>query len=253
MRAKVTVITAAYNSASYIEKCIQSVLGQTVKCQMIIIDDASTDDTFKIAKRYQEKFPEFLEVISNEHNLGAAASRNKGIMQASTEYVAILDADDWWQENKIEKQLEYLKISKADACYSGRELMKADGETTGKAIKVPESIKYENLLKGNVIPCSSVVIRRELALQYPMKHDELHEDYIVWLSMLRAGYKFVGINEPLLKSRLGEGGKSRNKWKSAKMTYGVYRYMGIPVWKSAYYFVCYAYAGIKKYMGIRKS
>ncbi len=69
--------------------------------------------------------------------------------------------------------------------------------------------------------------------------------------MLRDGKTFAGVNEPLLKSRLGETGKSRKKGKSARMTYGVYRYMGIPVWKAVYYFCCYAAAGCKKYAGAR--
>ena len=123
--------------------------------------------------------------------------------------------------------------------------------STTKIVQVPETVTYHGLLKGNVIPCSSVLMRREDALQYPMTHDELHEDYIVWLSMLRDGKTFAGVNEPLLKSRLGETGKSRKKGKSARMTYGVYRYMGIPVWKAVYYFCCYAAAGCKKYAGAR--
>ena len=129
--------------------------------------------------------------------------------------------------------------------------MHADGISTTKIVQVPETVTYHGLLKGNVIPCSSVLMRREDALQYPMTHDELHEDYIVWLSMLRDGKTFAGVNEPLLKSRLGETGKSRKKGKSARMTYGVYRYMGIPVWKAFYYFCCYAAAGCKKYAGAR--
>jgi teichuronic acid biosynthesis glycosyltransferase TuaG len=249
MDVEVTVITAAYNAASYIEKCIQSVLAQTAPCRMIIVDDASSDMTLSIARQYAQKFPEQIKVIANQQNMGAAAARNLAVQSAATAYVAILDADDWWQEDKIALQLARLRESGADACYSGRELMQADGSPVGKIVQVPQQVSYKELLKGNVIPCSSVLLKREDALRYPMVHDELHEDYIVWLSMLRDGRRFVGINEPLLKSRLGEGGKSRNKGKSAKMTYGVYRYMGIPSWKAVYYFCCYAVAGVRKYMG----
>ena len=52
---QVTAITAAYNAASYIENCIQSVLAQTVPCRMVIVDDASRDDTYAIAMRYAEE------------------------------------------------------------------------------------------------------------------------------------------------------------------------------------------------------
>lgn len=124
-----------------------------------------------------------------------------------------------------------------------------DGTCTGHVIHVPETIDYKKLLRGNIIPCSSVVMKKSVALQYPMDHDELHEDYITWLTMLKDGRSMTGIDEPFLKSRMAENGKSRNKIKSAVMTYKVYRYMKIPVWKSMYYFFCYAVAGIKKYRG----
>lgn len=252
MSVEVTVIMPAYNAARYINKAIESVLAQTVPCHILVINDASSDETLAIAEHYAKEYPEQVHVLDNEKNIGVAASRNRGIAQATTEYIAFLDADDWWSADKLELQLEELWESKADACYSGRELMTTEGESTGKIVHVPEQTDYHRLLKGNVIPCSSVVMKREAALKYPMVHDELHEDYIVWLSMLRDGRQFVGIDKPLLKSRLGEDGKSRNKLKSAKMTYGVYRYMGIPGWRAVFYFVCYAMAGVAKYAGHRR-
>lgn len=140
-----------------------------------------------------------------------------------------------------------MKRTDANACYSGRELMNPDGSSSERVIQVPEQINYRKPLKGNVIPCSSVLLRREDALAYPMGHDELHEDYIMWLSILKKYGKVYGINEPLLVSRLSEGGKSRNKFKSAKMQYGVYRHLGFGKAKSLFYFVQYAVNGVLKY------
>ena len=117
---QVTAITAAYNAASYIENCIQSVLAQTVPSRMVIVDDASRDDTYAIAMRYAEEYPDRITVLKNEQNAGAAASRNRAVACATTPYVAILDADDWWQEDKTERQLKRLAETKADACYAGR-------------------------------------------------------------------------------------------------------------------------------------
>ena len=110
---QVTAITAAYNAASYIENCIQSVLAQTVPCRMVIVDDASLDDTYAIAMRYAEEYPDRITVLKNEQNAGAAASRNRAVACATTPYVAILDADDWWQEDKTERQLKRLAETKA--------------------------------------------------------------------------------------------------------------------------------------------
>jgi len=247
MTCEVTVITPAYNAAKYIEKAILSVLEQSVPCKMLIVNDASKDDTGVIAQKYQELYPDRIRVINKKVNGGVSAARNEAIGKADTRYVAFLDADDWWSQNKIELQLKRMQDANADVCYAGRELMTEDGECTQKIIHVPQSVDYKTLLHGNVIPCSTVMMRREDALRYPMKYDELHEDYIVWLSMLRDNKTFVGIDEPLLKSRMANGGKSRNKWKSAKMTYQVYRHIGIPTYKAIYYFMCYAINGVTKY------
>ena len=249
MKAEITAIIPAYNASLYIGEAIESVLNQTIPCRLIIVDDASGDGTYAIAKSYEQSRPERIQVIRNQKNAGVANARNVAMQQADTEYLAFLDADDWWSPEKLEVQLELMKKTNASLCYTGRELMRQDGSPSGKTIRVPEEISYRKLLKGNVIPCSSILVRREDALEYPMVHDELHEDYIMWLSMLRDGRKFVGINEPFLKSRLAEQGKSRNKKKSARMTYQVYRYMGIPVWQAVYYFCCYAWNGWKKYAG----
>ncbi len=71
-----------------------------------------------------------------------------------------------------------------------------------------------------------MLTQKGCALAFPMEHDDSHEDYITWLKILRRGGFAAGINKPYLKYRLSEGGKSRNKLKSAAMTYQVYRYVG---------------------------
>ena len=251
MKIEVTAIIPAYNAERCLARAVRSVLAQTVPCRAIIVNDASSDGTLAVAERYLAEYPKYVSIINNEKNQGVAVSRNHAAEMAETEYIAYLDADDWWSVEKLELQLNRLRESGADACYSGRELMTAEGETTGRVVHVPEGTSYKKLLKGNVIPCSSVLVKRQAALKYPMVHDELHEDYITWLSMLRDGKQFVGIDAPLLKSGLGEDGKSRKKGRSAKMTFGVYRYMGIPVWMACYYFCCYALAGVRKYAGMK--
>ena len=80
-----------------------------------------------------------------------------------------------------------------------------------------------------------------------MGQDHLHEDYILWLKVLKKYGMAYGLNEPMLKYRLMKQSKSGDKLKSAKMTWGVYRYMGLNWFQSLYYFMQYAVAGVKKY------
>lgn len=243
---QVSVIMPAYNAEEYIADAIESVLSQDVLLELLIIDDCSTDHTAEIAGEYADG--EKIILLRNKANLGAAESRNRGIRRASGKYVAFLDADDWWAQGKLTAQCRLLEETDRVLCCTGRELMNPDGTSQDKIIEVPAEITYSMLLRTNSIPCSSVVMRTETAREFYMCHDELHEDYILWLRVLKKYGAACGLNEPLLKSRMSRGGKSRNKLKSAKMQFGVYRYLGFGVFRSCYYFLMYVFHGVRKYM-----
>lgn len=254
----ISVIMPAYNAEKYIRQAIDSVLCQQgdFAIELLVIDDGSTDQTVSIVKSYLDQTKKDqgrlqsvrgLRLLQNADNMGVAGARNRGIKEAKGEYLAFLDADDWWEPQKLEKQLSLMEEKNAVLCATGRELRNADGSRTEKYIGIPEIINYKMLLRTNSIPCSSVLMRTSVAREFYMCHDELHEDYILWLSVIKK-YKVVyGLNEPLLKCRLSEGGKSRNKLKSARMQYGVYRYLGFGVIRSLFYLMQYAVNGVKKY------
>ncbi len=246
-RVTVSVVMPAYNAEKYIANAIESVLCQDVLLELLIIDDCSTDRTAEIAGKYVDGDKVIL--IHNDRNLGVAKSRNAGIQRAAGKYIAFLDADDWWSEGKLRVQCSKLEDTNFVLCCTARELMDLDGSPMGRIIGVAEEITYPMLLRTNSIPCSSVVIKTQVAREFYMCHDELHEDYILWLKVLQKYGKACGINEPMLKSRMSKGGKSRNKLKSAKMQFGVYRYMGFGWIASCYYFLMYAFHGVRKYTG----
>ena len=242
----VSVIMPAFQAAAYIEKSIESVFRQDVPLELIVIDDCSEDGLDEIMNRYRAQ--DKVTYLKNEKNMGVAASRNRGVAAASGRYIAFLDSDDWWEDGKLSKQLKVMEEEQVVLCSTGRELMEAGGNPTGKIIPVREELTYRRLLFGNSINCSSVLVRAEAAREFPMLHDDSHEDYITWLKILKKYGRGRGINEPLLKYRLSENGKSRNKIKSARMTFAVYRYMGYGYLKSAFFFAGYALNGIKKYL-----
>ena len=94
---------------------------------------------------------------------------------------------------------------------------------------------------------SRQLLLTEVAREFPMIHEDSHEDYITWMSVLRAYNEACGVNEPLLEYRLSSDGKSGSKLKSARMTYRAYRYMGFGPVTSACLFVSYAVHGVLKY------
>lgn len=241
----VSVVMPAYNCEKFISTAIESVLRQQVSLELIVINDNSTDRTEEQIQSFRQD--ERLIYICNESNQGVAASRNKGIQMAKGKYIAFLDADDYWTEDKLIKQISLMEKKNAVLSSTARELMDENGNLTGKTIGIKEEIRYKDLLKGNVLNTSGTMVLTSVAKQYPMVQDYLHEDYIAWLSILKQYGKAYGINEPLLKYRVMKGTKSGNKLKSAKMTYGVYRYIGLGRVRAFYYFCFYAINGVVKY------
>ena len=240
----VSVIIPLYNKQRELPAAIRSLLSQSfADWEAVVVDDGSTDGSVDVLRQFTD--PRIRLV--RQANAGVAAARNHGIAEARTGLVAFLDADDWWEEGKLSAQLKQLKSTGRVLCSTGRTLMDSSGADTGRYIPVKETVTYRDLLSHNSINCSSVVVKREAALEFPMEHDDSHEDYITWLKVLRKYGCAVGIDKPYLKYRLSEGGKSRNKLKSAVMTYNVYRYAGYGRIKSCIFFCSYALHGIWKY------
>lgn len=246
---KISVIIPVYTGSRMLSRALDSALCQNVPLEVIVVNDCSPEDVDAVMAPYLAK-PEVV-YLKNEKNLGAADSRNRGIAQAKGEYVAFLDADDCWMEGKLQKQLAALEETGTVLCATARELVRLDGTSTGRVIPVPERISYKSLLKHNCITCSSVVMRREAALEFPMRHaQDSHEDYILWLEVLQKYGKACGINEPLVRYTVSDQGKSGSKFHSAAMTWRVYRHMGFGPVKSTLCFISYALHGVwKHYLG----
>jgi teichuronic acid biosynthesis glycosyltransferase TuaG len=243
----VSVIIPAYNCAKSIAGAVDSALMQNVPLEIIVINDCSLDNLDEAMSCYGGN--PAVHYVKNEQNMGAAKSRNRGVQLAEGKYIAYLDSDDLWREGKLARQLALLESTGAVLCCTARELMTPEGEYTGRVIPVKEEISYGDLLKHNSINCSSVLIHREAALEFPMAHEDSHEDYITWMKVLNKYGNAVGINEPLLLYRLSNTGKSGSKLKSAGMTYQAYRYMGFSTAKSVSCFCSYALHGAGKYLG----
>ena len=241
----VSVVIPAYNSANRIHLALDSALAQDVPLEIIVIDDCSRDNLDEVMERYLQ-FPQ-IRYFKNPENLRVAATRNRGVSLARGAYVAFLDSDDYWEKGKLQKQLALLAETGAVMCSTAPELMNPDGSLTGHIIPVQNEYTYRDLLRQNPINCSSVVIRTAVAREFPMHHDNAHEDYLMWLEVLEKYGRCCAINEPLLKYRVTSTGESGTKLNSARMTFMTYRYKGFGFFRSMLYFVSYAFHGFRKY------
>lgn len=246
MESCISVIIPVYNGATTISYALDSALIQDGVKEILVIDDCSTDTTKNVVRSYCQK-TSLVHYVKNQTNSGAAFSRNQGVKLATGEYVAFLDADDYWSEGKLKDQLLFMQKTKAVLSSTARELLKSDGTPTSHIIPIQEHITYQELLKHNSLSCSAVLAKREVLLEFPMEHEDSHEDYITWLKIVKKYGFAVGLNKPYLKYRLSNTSKSGSKFKSAKMTFKVYRYLGLSFPKSVLCFISYTWQGIKKY------
>lgn len=242
----VSVIIPAFNCENTISKTILSALHQTVaSLEVIVIDDASTDQTYHLVEQISST-EHRIRLYKNPKNCGVAKTRNIGCRYAHGKYIAFLDSDDIWQADKLEKQLQELKRTQSDFSYSSYYII-SESAARKKLYKVPASTSYSQLLKENVIGCSTVLIRTDLMKEYKFSPDFFHEDYALWLTLLREGYRAVGIEEAMVFYR--KGGRSSNKFKAAKNRWIIYRQLEkLSFFSSIYYLSCYFFASIRKYI-----
>lgn len=250
----VSVIMPAYNAESTLMRAMLSVIHQTfTNWELLIIDDASTDNTLSIAKEISAEDTR-INVVSSRFNQGAAASRNKGVQLCKGTYVAFIDSDDVWYPEKLEKQVELMAKTGADLCYTAYAIVNLAGDKVRADYRIPEHTSYEALLCENVIGCSTVLLSAALARSHPFAANFYHEDYSLWLVLLKEGCRAVGCNEVLVKWCLREGSRSYSKLKSLIMRWKIYRnQLHMPLLKSIRFLLAYIRAGLKKYKKLKKA
>lgn len=247
----ISIIMAAYNAERTIEQAVTSVLNQTYKnFELLIIDDCSKDNTLSIAENFKQK-DNRVKIIKNEKNSGVSYTRKHGLEEANGEWIAVLDNDDAWDTDKLEKQIRLQKETGGDLLYTGSAFMDNDGNPIDWYLHAPQKIEYKQLLKQNLISNSSSLVRKELYEKYYVSDDCMHEDFAVWLGILKSGKCAYGVDEPLLIYRLSKKSKSGNKFKAAKMNWNTYRYMGLNVFAAFYYECWYIVNGLLKYRNLK--
>lgn len=246
----ITIIMPAYNSQKYISSAINSVINQTYQnWELIVVDDGSSDKTKSIVSDYISE-NDNIKLFSNNHNMGVVKSRNKGIKQASGNWIAFLDSDDLWESDKLQKQVKLILEKQAEFIFTGSSYINENDEKFKGTLSVPKSIDFSELKKQNIISCSSVLVKRDFVNDFDQLSDTIHEDYAMWLTILRKEKLAYGINEPLLIYRISTNSKSGNKLKTLKMTYGVFRYLHMSRKSSFFYTMRHTFSAFRKYYKI---
>lgn len=246
---KVSVIMPVYNAGKFLKHSIHSVQLQTYdNWELLIVNDASTDESLAEAKSFAEKDSR-IKVFDMHENLGVGACRNFAIARASGRYLAFLDADDLWSKRKLEKHVSFMQENDYALSHTSFAYIDEKGKflPTGQVI-VDRDVNMALYMKTTQIGMSSVMIDHQKIKEVRFPEDrKLCEDATTWMRYLRKGLLFHGLNDVLLLYRIRNKQLSGNKPKMALNTFK--RYMKekkIALYKRFYYFMHYAYNGLEK-------
>ena len=232
MKPEVSVIIPTYNSENYLAKALKSVFDQSYSnFEIILIDDASSDRTVRIAKGFRDRR---LKIFQNDRNRGVSYGRNLGIKQAKGKWIALLDSDDWYAPQRLEKLVAAGTAYNADLIADDLWLI---GEATGQhwSTLITESIRIQQapitlidavtFVESDRLPAikakrnwslgyTKPLIKREFLLSNQIWYDEnlrVGEDFTLYLQCLRKQAQFYLLGQPYYYYRTREGSLSTRK------------------------------------------
>ena len=198
-----------YNAGSFLREAIESILSQTYQnFELIIIDDASTDESGKVIREYAKKYSSKIRAIYLKKNIngGGDAAGNVGFAKATGEYIARMDSDDIADPNRLAKQVEYMqKHKRIDVLGSCAYVINASGEITGeKNVPLTHKDIYQEFFTFHPMIHPSVMIRRSSIVGKTLYSQELpsNNDYLTFFKLITSGKKFANLPEKLLYYRL---------------------------------------------------
>lgn len=171
--SKVSVIIPVFNKEKYLSTCINSIINQSLKdIELILIDDCSSDNSYTIMEEYAKKDSR-IKIYKNSNNIGAGATRNKGIKIAKSDYISFVDADDYISQNLLEINYEAAVNNNADIIMNDIVFVKDD-----RFLKLPQVDKSNNLRQINdkkfevknisISPCNKLYKRELLSdIKFP--------------------------------------------------------------------------------------
>lgn len=219
----VSIITPAYNCKNTIKETYESIKSQTFcSWEWIVVEDNSSDGSFEFIKE-MIKHDKRVVLLKTSVNRGAAVARNIGIERASGRFIAFLDADDLWKENKLERQISFMLSNNYCFTYTNYDLLYDNGLVKQFKPK-KDKTNYKSLLKRNDIGCLTAIYDSTLIGKVYMPIDcEKREDYGAWLDITRNGVIAHKLDESLSVYRISNNSVSSNKTGLLKYHYRVYR------------------------------
>ena len=199
--ALISVVMPCYNMSSYVHEAITSVLQQSyASVELIVVNDGSSDGSTEIIQDLAQAHPDRIRLLY-QNRAGPYAARNQGLALAQGNFVAFLDADDYWHPDTLSALHAALTESRADLAYCGWQNVGADAENLQPYVPpaIEDHTALLHILKACPWPINGVLIRRQLldSLRGFSERRATAMDYDLWLRMLAHKPHFVRVPEVL--------------------------------------------------------
>ena len=236
-KGKISVLMGVYNCENTLAAAIDSILTQTYEnWELIVCDDASTDDTYSVAKAYASRYPEKIRLLRNEDHAYLAYSLNRCLKEARGEFVARMDGDDRSLPQRFEKQIAFLEAH-PEIAVVGTAMQRFDDDGTYGAAIVSEAFPDRNTpYRGNVFQHATVLGRKDvfeaLGGYTVLPRTRRGQDMDLWFRFLHAGYRGANLSETLYMVRENEAAFRRRtvytRWINFQTTVYGYRLLSYP-------------------------
>lgn len=201
----VSIITPSWNCASFIEETIKSIQSQTyTNWELLFQDDCSTDNTKEIVAKYAAQDSR-IKYECNPQNSGAAITRNNALKRAKGRWIALLDSDDLWTSDKLEKQVRFMELHDYHFSYTSYCEINEQSEETGKWISGPKHITKAGMYAFCWPGCLTVMYDREKVGLIQIADIKKNNDYAMWLKVCKKADCYL-LDECLAKYRRGRTG-----------------------------------------------
>ncbi|MFN3639305.1 MAG: glycosyltransferase family 2 protein [Flavobacterium sp.] len=233
MAELVSIITPTFNSIDYLEDTIKSVLCQTYQnWELIIVDDASVDNTVKVVERYI-LIDSRVKLFILSANEGPGVARQKALDEAKGTFIAFLDSDDVWKPEKLEVQINFLRENNLWFTFSSYECIDESNLIILKSVRAPKTLTYNMLFFGNYVGNLTGIYNAKILGKIPISKIKKRQDWVMWLEILKKVKKTKSIQDSLAYYRVRNNSVSSSKTNLIKYNYLIYRqYHGLSLFLS---------------------
>ena len=240
----VSVVMPYFKKINFFEQAYYSVQNQTYKNFEIIIiyDDPYKKDLENLKKIVKKKNT---KIIINKKNLGAGASRNKGIKIAKGQYIAFIDSDDIWMKEKTKLQIKFMIENNYNFSHTTYSVIDKNKKFLGIR-KAKNKLSFNNLLNSCDIGLSTVIINKKILKKLKFPTIRTKEDFVLWLNISKK-HEIIGLNKNLASWRKLDNSLSSNlKQKLIDGFRVYYSYMSFGLIKSFYYLISLSFNFVLK-------